>query len=160
GQVYPPRPVTNSTDFAMEFTRLNRGAAGMIVVDTERLGGVGVLIEAELFTGAFQLMGAIATINQAAANYHLLHAPDPWPAYTYVPSWAAVNDTLPSSGLLSIHLTPLSGGTLVPSMELVIENRNGESLIVYLPEKTSVDASQGVRVFVAADGSTYDDPGD
>ncbi len=49
-------------------------------------------------------------------------------------------------------MRPLSGD-FIPATELIVSNRFGESLLVYLPEMTNAPA-QGVRFFVAEDGST------
>ncbi len=158
GQVYPPRLLTSSTRPASAFCVLNRGPGGMVLVDPSRFGGAAVLVEAEIFTGAFQLLGGIATITQPGTSYPELSVPDPWPAYTYGPSTRAVADDLPSEGLLAIRLRPLAGDFL-PAAELVVANRAGQSLLVYLPEAPGV-GPDGIRVFVAEDGSTYNVPPD
>jgi hypothetical protein len=156
GQVYPPRVVSPSVRPADTFTRLNRRAGGLRLADPTRFGGVGVFIRAELFTGVFQPLGGVATINRAASAHPELDVPDPWPALTYGPSRPALSGDLPPEGLLAIHLTPLAGDRLPPA-ELIVQNRRGQSLLVYLPEMRGVPAS-GVRLFVAEDGSTYQVP--
>jgi hypothetical protein len=117
-----------------------------------------VLVQVDLFTGAFQTLGAVATISQAASDYPQLQVPNPWPPFTYGPSKNAVAGNLPSQGLLTVLLKPLSGG-FVPPAELIATNRAGQSLLVYLPELTDVP-SQGTRLFIADDGSTYFVPAD
>jgi hypothetical protein len=173
GQVFPARPLTQSTEPAASFAVLSRAPgrqsnaepvndrpAGMIVLDPGRFAGVQVLMQAEIFTGPFppQALGAVATVDQAAADYAYLQAPNPWPAFSYAPSHAAVQDALPTAGLLTLYLKPLAGN-FIPQAEVVLANRTGASLLVYLPELHNVDP-QGVRFFVAEDGSTYLVPAD
>src|SRR5262249_8775117 len=79
-------------------------------------------------------------------------------AFTYAPSNAAIQGTNPSQGILSILVRPLAGD-FVPACELVVANRAGRALLVYLPEQSGVTAS-GIRVLVAADGSTWFAPTD
>jgi hypothetical protein len=157
GQVHPPRAASpGAGQPADTFTRLNRRAGGLRLSDPTRFGGVGVFIRAELFTGVFQPLGGVATINRAASAHPELDVPDPWPALTYGPSRQALTGDLPPQGLLTIQLTPLSGDRLPPA-ELIVQNRRGQSLLVYLPEMRGVPAA-GVRFFVAEDGSTYQVP--
>jgi len=171
GQIFPARPLTQSTEPAASFTVLSRSSgrqsnaepvndrlAGMIVLDPTRFAGVQALIQAEIFTGAFQILGAVATADQAAADYPELQAPNPWPAFSYAPSHTALQDALPSEGLLTLYLKPLTGN-FIPQMEVVLASRMGESLLVYLPELRNLDP-EGVRFFVAEDGSTYKAPAD
>lgn len=155
GIIYPPRAQTNSTAPAAGFIQLNRKANGMHLPDPGRFGGAGVLIQAEIFTGTFQALGAIATMNQAGADYPDLQAPAAWPALTYVPSKRALSSDLPDTGteLVTILLKPLTGN-FIPPVELILTNRSGQSLLVYLPEVSGVNAD-GIRFFVAEDGSTY-----
>jgi hypothetical protein len=160
GQVYPPRLSSPSTAPADAFTALNRASAGMRFADPTRIGGAGVLVQLDLFTGAFQALGAVATIDQTqtAATYPDLQVPDPWPALSYGPSKRALAGDLPSEGILSVQLVPLAGD-FIPPLELIVSNRRGQSLLVYLPEVANA-TSGGVRFFVADDGSTYVAPGD
>jgi hypothetical protein len=160
GQVHPARVPTASTAFADAFTAIRRTAGGLRVADPDRFGAAQVLIRAEIFTGAFNLAGALATINQPGAAYPELEVPALWPAFQDAPSKAALHGQLPEGGpgLLSIHLVPLSGQFL-PSSELIVTNRAGRSLLVYLPE-VAVAPAVGVWLFVADDGSTYFAPGD
>jgi hypothetical protein len=59
--------------------------------------------------------------------------------------------------LLSITMTPNAGVTSIPPAELIVTNRAGQALLVYLPEDAT---SHAVSVFVADDGSTYFVPTD
>jgi hypothetical protein len=59
--------------------------------------------------------------------------------------------------LLSIALTPNAGVTTIPPAELIVTNRAGQALMVYLPEDAT---SKPIGVFVADDGSTYFVPAD
>lgn len=164
GQVYPSRAVSPSTTPADDFIVLNRMPGGVRVVDRGRFGGAGVLMQVELFTGSFQALGAVVTIPQAARDHLDLQVPDPWPAFTYAPSKHAITGDMPSTGdmpphrLLTVYLKPLSGD-FVPPAELVVVNRRGQSLLVYLPEVSGAPP-EGIRFFVADDGSTYHVPGD
>ncbi len=160
GPIYPARPLTQSTQPADEFTALNRAATGLKLLDPDRFGGVPVLIRAELFTGAFQPLGAIATVVQTGSTYPELQVPASWPAFQYAPSKKALNGDLPATGqqLLSLRLQPLTG-SFVPAAELIVTNRRGQSLLVYLPEIGTAPAD-GVSLFVADDGSTYFAPAD
>jgi hypothetical protein len=115
----------------------------------------------ELFTGAFQVLGAVSTVAQAQADYPELEfaMPGPgWPSFSYAPRRFAEGDE-PEAGLLAVHITGVTGGDAVPEAELVLRNRDGDSLLVYLPELTGLDAD-GVRLFVADDGSTHLAPAD
>jgi hypothetical protein len=157
GQVFPPRALTSSTRPASDFTILNRKRGALRLPDPQRFGNAEILFQIEIFTGAFQPLAAIATVAQPSG------APDfpgatPWPAFTSRPSVAATNNTAPDEGLLSVLVKPLSGD-FIPASELVVSSRFGESLLVYLPEITGAPAD-GVRFFVADDGSTFFAPAD
>jgi hypothetical protein len=130
----------------------------MRFADPTRLGGADVLVQLDLFTGAFQALGAMATVDQTAGAHPDLQVPDPWPAFSYGPSIRALAGNLPSEGLLSVHLVPLAGN-FIPPLEIIVVNRRGRSLLVYLPEVASAPPA-GVRLFVADDGSTYRVPAD
>jgi len=161
GQVYPPRVTTASTIPASGFTALNRQAGGMRLPDPTRFGGLGVLVRADVCTGDFQPLGALATIDQSGSGPTGIPVPNPWPAFTYIPSTAAVANALPAGStlrLLSLHVTPLSGNFL-PAAELIVTNQSGRSLLVYLPEVTGVPA-EGIDLFAASDGATYFAPAD
>jgi hypothetical protein len=153
GQVYPSREASPDTEPVEGFLTLNRVSDGLRIVDPGRFAGSGVLVQAELFSGAFQPLGAIATIDQAGASYPQLHAPPLWSAFMYVPSNAALSGHLPTSGMLALFLKPLAGN-FIPPTELVIVNRKGQSLLVYIPQIENVPLA-GRRVFIASDGSTY-----
>ncbi len=164
GQIYPPRVLTTSAEPASGFTVLNRGPGGLRLADPTRFGDAAhraaVLVEPNLFTGAFQTLGAVATIDQPQANYPDLDVPDPWPAFSYGPGKNAIQGNVPATGLLSIHLKTLAGD-FIPQAELIMVNRVGQSLLVYLPEVSGVAPnSDGMWLFVADDGSTYFAPPD
>ncbi|HKU76835.1 MAG TPA: hypothetical protein VJR02_23190 [Pyrinomonadaceae bacterium] len=157
GQVFPPRALTSSTRPASDFTILNRQRGALRLPDPQRFGNAEMYFQVDIFTGAFQPLAAIATAAQASG------APDfpgasPWPAFTSRPSLAATNNTAPEEGLLAVLVRPLSGD-FIPASELVVTNRSGESLLIYLPEITGSPA-EGVRFFVADDGSTFFAPAD
>jgi hypothetical protein len=153
GAVYPAATSTASSLPINSFP-VNRRPGSLAFADVTRLGGLDLLVQAELFTGAYQPQGAITTLGQAASSYPYLEIPGAtWPPFTYVPSTAAFTGQLPDSGLLALWLAP-QGGDFFPSCELIVTNRSGESVLVYLPELTNVSAA-GQRVFVAEDGSTY-----
>src|SRR5262249_38784067 len=154
------RVPTASTAFADDFTAIRRTAGGLRVADPDRFGAAQVLVRAEIFSGAFNLACALATIDQPGASYPELEVPALWPAFQDAPSLAALHGQLPQEGprLLTIHLVPLSGAFL-PFAEMIVTNRAGRSLLVYLPEVAAAPA-EGVRLFVADDGSTYFAPGD
>ena len=160
GQVFPARASDPSTDPALTFRNVNRRAGAMVLTDPQRFGNDAVLVEAALFTGpsTFQTLGGIATSQEASSVDPDLQTPDPWPAYTFAPSKNALSGSIPEQGLLSILLRPL-GGNFIPSAELVVTNRGGQSLLVYLPEVLDAPGA-GVRVLVADDGSTYFAPTD
>ncbi|HYK05716.1 MAG TPA: hypothetical protein VE974_28460 [Thermoanaerobaculia bacterium] len=160
GSVYPPRATTTGTAPASAFLRLDRKEHGIFVPDQGRLGGAQAVFTVSLCTGLpFQPLGGIASIAQAAADYPDLAAPEPWPAFTYAPSTKALNDDLPDDALLAVNIRPLGGTTRVPPTELVIANRRGESLLVYLPEVDN-PPPEGVDLFVASDGATWFAPSD
>lgn len=166
GQVYPPRLLSASNVPALRFAALSREPgrqhagepvngkpAGAYLLDPLHFGPTQMLVQLELFTGVPQTLGALATVAQAADDYTELSAPDPWPAFSYAPSLAALDDNMPDEGLLTVLLKPLAGDFL-PQAELVVVSRTGESLLIYLPEKRGVDV-EGVRLLVAEDGATY-----
>jgi hypothetical protein len=153
GQVYPAVSQTPSSVPAVDFELINRKPGALHVADPTRMSGASVLLQVELFTGAFQVQGAIATIAQPAASFPALQAPDPWPAFTFAPARDALSGHLPDQGTLTVLLKPISGD-FIPASELVVTNREGQSLLVYLPELVGVSAD-GIRVFVADDGSTW-----
>ena len=162
GPVYPAREIAPSSDPAQEFLALNRKSSGLTLLDPARFGSSAVLIEAMLLTGPgnFQRLGAIATAAVSAPATQLpgLSAPTPWPAFTYAPSTNALSGNLPAQGLLGIRVSSLSG-VIAPPSELIVTNRRGAALLVYLPEIDSIPAG-GVQLLVAADGSTYLAPAD
>ena len=157
GQVFPPRQLTTVTRPASDFTILNRKPGALRLTDATRFGGGEMFFQAELFTGAFQPLAAIATVDQVTGGTQFPGS-DPWRAFTSRPSFAAQNNTAPDEGLLTVLVQPLSGNFL-PASELVVINRFGQSLLVYLPEISGVGAD-GVRFFVAEDGSTFFVPAD
>jgi hypothetical protein len=171
GQVYPPRALSPSTAPAYEFTALNRAERGMLLPDPARFGGAQVLVQAELFTrnlqppdgaGLFLTLGAVATAPLAAAAFPDLSAPANWPAFVYAPAKATLTGlTVPPASappVLCVQVRPLAGAFL-PAAEVVLVNRDGQALLVYLPEVGSATAD-GVRLLVADDGSTYQIPPD
>jgi len=160
GQIYPGRASHPSTEPAVTFSQLNRMPGGMVLTDPGRFSGANILVEAALVAslGAPQILGGIASTDQLPSVDTDLQAPNPWPAFTFVPSKNAVSGQVPALGLLSILLRPLSGG-FVPPAELVLVNRGQRSLLVYLPEVPAAP-SQGVHLLVADDGSTYFSPAD
>jgi hypothetical protein len=170
GQVYPARSLTPSTLPVSSFARLVRDTrfipgnpGGVFLTDAVRFAGAGFLVEAALYTGpsTFQPLGAVATINQSAANFPDLQLPaGTWPALTYAPSKKAVSGDLPPTGILSVTLGPLTAPpSFMPPAELVIRNRAGQALLVYLPE-LSFPSAANVTLLVASDGSTYFAPTD
>lgn len=157
GQVFPPRQLTTVTRPAGNFTILDRKPGALRVADPERFGGAEILFQVGLFTGTFQPLGAVATVDQLISGTEF-PGPDPWPAFTSRPSVAAQNNDVPDEGLLTI-LVQMLAGDFLPATELVVVNRFGESLLVYLPEIASVPTN-GVQFFVAEDGSTFFVPAD
>lgn len=156
GQIYPPVIPLASAEPTRTIQLISRMPGALRLADPGRVAGVGLLIQAELFTGVFQPQGAIATIDQPAGTYPDLQGPaDPWRAFTFAPARNAPPDNVPLA-LLAILLRPLSGD-FVPSCELIVRGRGGESLLVYLPEIPQCPAT-GVRLFVAEDGSTWTVP--
>ncbi len=161
GQVYPARIAGASIGPADSFAVLNRKPGGMVFPDRARFNGAQIFLQADLFTGPtqFQTLGAIATVDQASTGFPNLRIPaGTWPAFTYAPSVASMNGAIPSSGMLSILVRPLAGD-FIPAAELVVMNRAGRSLLVYLPEVSGANAA-GVRLLVADDGSTWFMPTD
>jgi hypothetical protein len=154
GQIYPSRIVNPSTAPAKSFTVLNR-RQGLRLPDPTRFGGLGVLYEAALSSPDNPLaaiLGAIATVDQPSPT-------GTWPHFTYGPSNSALAGQTPGQGFLSVLVRPLSGN-FIPASELVVLNRSGQSLLVYLPEVSPVQPNTAVRFLVADDGSTYFPPAD
>lgn len=160
GQVYPARWSDPSTAPAVTFLNLNRMPGAMVLPDPARFGAASILVEAALLTGpsTFQKLGGIATTDQLSSVDPELQTPNPWPGFTFAPSKGAVNGKVPAKGRLAILLRPLSGN-FIPPAEVVLVNRTGQSLLVYLPEVQGA-SSDGVRLLVADDGSTYFFPDD
>jgi hypothetical protein len=165
GQIYPVRISNPTTAAADAFTLLNRRSGGLHLPDAARFGGLGVLYEAGLFPPSpvnplAAILGAIATVDQTSSGYPFLHLPaGTWPAFTYGPSNSAILGQSQTQGFLSVLAQPLSG-TFIPATELVVVNRRGQSLLVYLPEVPQVQPGTAVRFLVAQDGSTYYSPAD
>jgi hypothetical protein len=153
GPIYPPVIPLASAEPTRTIQLISRMPGALQLADPSRVAGIGLLIQAELFTGVFQPQGAIATIDQSAGTYPYLQVPaDPWRSFTFAPALSAPPDNVPAA-LLAIFLRPLSGN-FVPSCELIVRGRGGESLLVYLPEVPQCPVT-GVRLFVAEDGSTW-----
>jgi hypothetical protein len=173
GSVFPPRGVESSQTPAFGFTSLNRTENGLHVADPSRFGGTGVLFliqRLDLDASAqpvFTTIAGIATAAQAASPDPALAAPSPWPALLAVPATKELSPTPAPSptldgrpsprSLLSISVLPLSAAsTFSPACELIVVNRQGRSLLVYLPEIGNL-TSAGQRFLVADEGSTYAD---
>jgi hypothetical protein len=165
GQIYPGRVTNPITAPADAFRVLNRTSDGLHLADPARFGGLGVLYEVALFPPSpvnplASILGAIATVDQNSSAYPLLHLPaGTWPAFTYGPSNSAILGQNQMQGFLSVLVQPLSG-SFIPAAELVIVDRRGQSLLVYLPEVPQVPPDTAVRFLVAQDGSTYYPPAD
>ena len=157
GQIFPARALTTSTQPASNFTILNRQRGGLRLADPSRFGGTEIFFQVEIFTGAFQPLAAIATVDQVSGAPQF-PGPSPWPAFTARASLGAVNNNVPDEGVLTVLVQPISGN-FIPASELVVMNRFGKSLLVYLPEISGAPAA-GVRFFVADDGSTFFAPAD
>ena len=151
GQIFPPRDLTDSTRPAVAFTQLNRRPGALRLSDPSRFAGDDIYFQVEIFTGAFQPLAGIGTVEHVADSQ--FPGPNPWPAFSSRSNLAALNNTAPNKGLLTVLVRPLAGN-FIPASELVIVNRFGQSLLVYSPERTGV-SSAGERFFVADDGSTY-----
>jgi hypothetical protein len=158
GQVHPAFPPSQSATVTDELTLVGRTAGALRVADPSRLAGTSVLIQADLFDGiVFHTQGAVASIDQPAASHPELSIPNPWPAFTFGAPRAPMTGAVPDQARLAILLRPLSGN-FVPSCELIVRNRSGQSLLVYLPQIDNCPAT-GMRMFVADDGSTWFAPG-
>jgi len=166
GQTYPQWNVPPSAEPALDFVALNRGSQGLVIVDRSRFGGTAAIFTAELFTGVPQMLGAIATVDLAGSAYPRLNVPALWQAFTF----GADPNAVSSGGVLDILVQPLGVASppnvgsppainSIPTTELVLMNRAGKSLLIYLPEIVNAPP-QGVRFVVADDGSTYFFPAD
>jgi hypothetical protein len=154
GQVYPPRPVAPSAAPVLGFLSLNRQVPGIRLLRPD----AGILVRADVCTADFQTIGAVASADLNGASVPDIPVPALWPANTYLSSTHSLAGTLPTQGLLSLHVSPVSGSFL-PESEIVLTNRDGAGLLVYLPE-FPVIGSAGADLFVADDGSTYFAPAD
>jgi hypothetical protein len=165
GQIYPAQTSNPTTAAADAFTALNRTSTGLRLPDSARFGGLGVLYQAGLFPPTpvnplAAILGAIATVDQPSSRYPFLNLPaGTWPAFTYGPSRSAILGQNQAQGFLSVLAQPLTGN-FIPAAELVIVNRSGKSLLVYLPEISQVQPGTAVRFLVAQDGSTFLPPAD
>jgi hypothetical protein len=159
GQVFPAHAVTTSTRPASNFTKLNRQRGALRLPDPTRFGNAQIYFQVEIFKGAaFTPLSGIATASQASLPTGF-SGPTPWPAFTSRPSIAATSNDVPDDGLLAVLVRPFTAGDFIPASELVVINRAGSSLLVYLPEITGAPRD-GVRFFVADDGSTFFAPAD
>jgi hypothetical protein len=158
GQVFPARALTSSTRPATDFTKLNRKRGALRLPDPTRFGNARIFFQVEIFKGAFTPLAGIGTAAQTTVPTGF-PGPSPWPVFTSRASIAATNNTVPDDGLLAVLVRPFTAGDFIPASELVVINRAGESLLVYLPEITGAPA-EGVRFFVADDGSTFFAPPD
>jgi hypothetical protein len=136
----------------------SRPAAGQLSL-------VPVPILIQVYLGA-DLRGALATADvpldeQTRTTYHELLFPPPatvWPRMTFVPSKSAVYPTAPDApARLSLRVTALGAPGdqgFASQCEVVVRDRAGRSLLVYLPEMRFTGAPEH-RFYVADDGSTY-----
>ena len=156
GQIFPPRQPNHSTRAAQNFSALARQPNAMVLTDPSRFGGLGVVVRAALFTGqnTFQTLGGIATVSQPSTAIADLQVPNPWPPLTFAPATAPVGSSGPK--LLAVRVQAITG-TFIPSAELVVTNRAGDSLLICLPE---VAAAAAATLLVADDGATYFAPTD
>ena len=153
GQVFPPASTQPSNVVTRDYARLLRAPGGMVVTDPSRFGTTGVVFVAEVFTGVPQLLGGIPTVDASGTLIPELELPAVWPALTF----AANPHAADVEGLLVIRVQPIPGGAppaRVPPTELIVNNRAGRALLVYLPELADAPP-EGVRFFVADDGSGY-----
>jgi hypothetical protein len=160
GQTYPQWNAPASAEPALSFTALNRGQQGLVIVDRSRFAGSGAIFVAELFTGTPQMLGAIATVDLAGSAYPRLKVPALWSAFAF----GADPNALSNVGLLdilvqSVGVSSPPDSNRIPATELVLMNRGGASLLIYLPEIVD-PPPEGVRFLVADDGSTYYFPAD
>jgi hypothetical protein len=141
GPVYPPRALTASTSRAGSFLRLHR-VAGLRLADPGRFAaGVTARYDARIDDLPNRALGGIGA-----------------PGWVYQPTPAAIaprgipGDRDLASGVLVIHA---SGNASLPPAELIATNRDGETLVIYLPEISAGDAAHGASFLVADDGATY-----
>ena len=164
GKVYPPAAMNVSVTPAAGFTRLQRTQGGMRIVDQARFAGSGCVVEAGLLTGpsAYAALGGVTTVDQPAANFGDLHAPDPWAAFSFAPAVSALDGTAAVNGLLCMRVLAIpgaAGAQFIAPMEVLVVNRAGESLLVYLPQVADAPA-EGTDFLIADDGSSYFLPAD
>lgn len=158
GPVYPRRVLTARVRPPSGYVPLHRGPGGMRLPDQSRFGGAQVLVQAEVFApGPNTLLGAVATVVRVITDHPELEGPNAWPAFTYRRSLLALSGNLPE-GKLALRVRPLSGN-LLPAFEAIVVDRGGRSLLIYVPEATSVP-STGVELLVGDDGSTWFAPVD
>ena len=158
GPVYPRRVLTADVRPPGGYVPLHRGPGGMRLPDPSRFGTAQVLVQAEVFApGPNTPLGAVATTDCVITDHPELEGPNTWPAFTYRRSLLALAGNLPE-GTLALRIRPLSD-TLVPAFEAIVVDRDGRSLLVYVPEATSVPPT-GVELLVGDDGSTWFAPVD
>ncbi len=164
GQVYPSRVLRPGVAPVATITRLHRVRNGLRLLDHERLeadDGLAMRVEvglcdvsADVFNTAFAaLLGAVATARQEHVALQGLDVPNPWPAFAYAPVAEDAPLADAAQFVLGVHLVPLQGDFL-PRAELIVTGRDGQTLLVYLPEVSGV-GPDGVWLLVADDGSTY-----
>jgi hypothetical protein len=158
GSVHPRRVLTARVRPPSGYVPLHRGPGGMWLPDQSRFGGAQVLVQAEVFApGANTPLGAVATMDRVITDHPELEGPNAWPAFTYRRSLLALAGNLPE-GKLALRVRPLSGN-LLPAFEAIVVDRTGRSLLIQVPEATSVP-STGVELLVGDDGSTWFAPAD
>jgi hypothetical protein len=172
GQVWPPADLTRPSPVPLHLSLHRR--TGLRVADPSRIADL-ALLEAYLFTGVPQLVGAVVTQNLPVTSFPadpgdaLYTGPEPvrgdaplteLTAFAYYPSQAAVTDALPVTGQLLLRVRKAATGpvSVWPQTEVVLTDRGGAGLLAFLPEVTLSDALPDSWFFVAEDGSTYRAP--
>ena len=162
GQVWPAADMSRQSVVPAEIALHRR--RGIKCLDQARFTDP-MIIQALIFTGAAQLLGAMVTADtpfnalppDLQRELEIPTGQATWNAFQFLPSDASVRDLLPAGGKLLLSVSPLQTdrAQLCPQVEIVVSDRAGNALLVYVPELSFLPGVPATYLFVADDGSTY-----
>jgi hypothetical protein len=170
GQAWPPAGALSPVSFPYLPGGGMHRVRGLAVPDPSRLAGVPPwMVQVHVVAGVPQLAGALVTADVPVTDALRAALAVPpgqhtWPAFSFLPSREAVADRLPVERVTQVALlvspvaAPAPGDppVVVPPAELVLTDRAGAALLVYLPEADlGLGGADGTWFVVGADGSTW-----
>jgi hypothetical protein len=170
GQVWPPSDLSRPSTRPTAVGRRPHRRIGLQLADetlfSERFK-TGLLVETFLLAGVQvpQLSGALITVDRQLATlqpgqYDELALPPgtvTWPRFEFFPSRDAVADQLVDAAVVALRIGPLDAGAtpFSPPFEVVLTDREGSSMVVYIPEVWYTPGTDAFWFLIADDGSSY-----